>query len=124
MFRGAGMKLAVATTDGVNINEHFGRAPTMTVIEADPEGAELSRETRPGMGGRVSRDAGHDSEETARLIKSFGDCNYVLAEKIGPRMARQFAALGVSAMELQCAIDFAIEKIARYERRRNTPRPF
>ncbi len=54
------MKIAVISDEGINISQHFGRAPYYVVAEVD-DGTILNKETRDKMGHHTFA-GGHDEE--------------------------------------------------------------
>ncbi|MDR3209488.1 MAG: hypothetical protein LBT36_02530 [Oscillospiraceae bacterium] len=106
----------MATTDGVHVDEHFGRARTMTVFTTDADGAILTRETRAGMAECACE--GHGAAEVGAFLATLEDCPYVLVKKIGPEMHRALAARGATVFELTGGVAEAAVKIAAYDARR------
>jgi predicted Fe-Mo cluster-binding NifX family protein len=112
------MKIAAVSADGESINEHFGRAQTVYVIDVDDDGAEIAREARPGMGACLCD--GNGDHDVHGYVENLNDCAYVLAARIGPGVVRALNARNISAFELSGDIDAAIGKIADYEKKRKS----
>jgi predicted Fe-Mo cluster-binding NifX family protein len=105
------VRIAVATTDGKVVNEHFGRAGAFYILEIDSEGYRLleTRETAPVCGG-----GSHNDSAMARRIDLLSDCKAVLVSKAGPDAKRALALAGVSLFEIGMFIDEAMDKLRVY----------
>jgi predicted Fe-Mo cluster-binding NifX family protein len=87
------MKIAVVTEDGVNVSQHFGRAPYYLVFNVE-DGKITSREQRPktghqhfaGHGEPAGAHHGFDAASQARhasMINTIADCQVVIAGGMG-----------------------------------------
>jgi nitrogen fixation protein NifX len=88
------MKVAFATTDGVQVDEHFGRAGMFAVYEVREEGYRLveMRKFAEGRDTAVEETKGmkeiHD-DLVQKKVDALGDCKIIyLAEIGGPSAAR------------------------------------
>ncbi|BBB89637.1 MAG TPA: NifB/NifX family molybdenum-iron cluster-binding protein [Methylomusa anaerophila] len=98
-------KVAVATTDGISINEHFGKAKEFWIYEVD-ESAYTFLERREN-GPHCTQDAtGHTAGATAELL---ADVEVVLVIQIGPRAERELRRQGVIALPVTGSIDKALK---------------
>lgn len=87
------MKIAVVTEDGINVSQHFGRAPYYLVV--DVEGGKITgRVQRPktghqhfaGHGEMAGARHGFDAASQARhasMIDTIADCQVVIAGGMG-----------------------------------------
>ena len=100
-------KVAVASTDGVSINEHFGRAKEFLIYENAEGGTYKFLERRENILDN-SRD---NHATTAQLI---ADVEVVLVNKIGPVAEKELQRHGVIALAISGPIDKAL---AAYEKR-------
>ena len=105
-------KVAVASTDGKNIDVHYGKADKFFIYQIDDEAGfdfiEV-RNTKPACFG-----SGHLVAEMERSTSQFTDCRYVVAARIGSGAAASLAAKGISGMELPETIDDALIKVQKY----------
>lgn len=107
-------KVAVASTDGETVNQHFGKAEKFFVYKVDDEeGYDLleERKVKP-----ICLDGSHLVSEMEKGVKRFEDCRYVIAAKIGPGAGLQLNAKGIISMELPGSIDDAMVKVWKYNR--------
>jgi predicted Fe-Mo cluster-binding NifX family protein len=114
------MKIAIATTDGKQIDQHFGRAEKVEVLTVDELGEVTASETRDGM--RVCGCDGGGDSNIPQYIETLADCNYVLAKKIGPAVQRELASRDITAFELTGDIAPSVKKIVEYENKRKLRR--
>ncbi len=109
--------IAVASTDGENVNQHYGRATQFYVYYIDDdEGYDLveKRSVKP-----VCMDGAHNQSSMEQSVARFTDCRYVIASRIGAGACQTLAAAGIIAMELPGTIDDAILKVWKYNQVQN-----
>lgn len=97
-------KVAVASTDGVFINEHFGRSKEFLIYEVDEKGEYKFLERR------IPHDAndlhGHAVNSTADLL---ADIEVVLVKQIGPGAEQELRNKGVLALSVNSSIEKALQ---------------
>jgi nitrogen fixation protein NifX len=89
-----GLRIAVATTDGTKVDEHFGRCRRFDVYEVNAEGAELT-ETRD-LGTVLS----HDEGAIDSRLSAIKDCAIVHVTSIGAGAAARVVNAGVMPLKL------------------------
>lgn len=99
-------KVAVASTDGITINEHFGRAERFWIYEVDETGSYVLLE---------SRDAGSASFHEAETIKLrlLADVETVLAARIGVAAEVELRNYGVFALPVTGPIEQVLQKYGK-----------
>ncbi len=106
-------RIAVATTDGVNVNLHFGHCTRFFIYSLDESGVlEKVGERETERGCSCGK---HDASQLSENMKKLGDCRYLLVEKIGALPAAEGERIGIVSMELPMPIDEAVKKIISYE---------
>ncbi len=107
------VKIAIASTDGKIINQHFGRTDRFYIVNCDEESGEYDsveiRYVTP-----VCQSGNHSDEALLKNIKSLSDCDYILAGRIGPRAEREIERMGIHSFEIQGVISELIEKLLKY----------
>ena len=106
-------RIAVASNDGINVNEHYGRARYFfiyDVIEDEYYKKKKKKELIPACNGGV-----HDNEHLKRSADYFSDCRYVIASRIGPGATTALGDIGVEGYEFTGDIDEAIDRLVRYK---------
>lgn len=95
-------KVAVASTDGLTINEHFGKAKEFLVYEVDEQGRFDFIERRV----RDEESLQNIHEKGAAL---FFDVEAILSVQIGPRAQAELKSQGILAFQVTGAIEKALE---------------
>jgi nitrogen fixation protein NifX len=113
------MKVAFATTDEKNVNEHFGRAGSFAIYEMIEGGFRFIeiRKFAEGMDRTVmdSRDTGplHDSA-VQNKVDRLADCKLVYLTEIGGPSAARLVKKGIMPMKVKepVAIEKALQQLA------------
>ena len=105
-------KLAVASTDGLTVNQHYGRANKFFIyLVDDDDGYDFVEERAVTP---VCSDGSHILADMQKSVQAFTDCKYVVAAKIGAGAAGQLSGAGIVAMELPGTIEEAVLKVWKY----------
>ena len=134
------IKVAIASSDGLNINLHFGQAKEFIIYEAQ-NGAFVKTETRAlplvvepventsegecnpaggfgcgsgcggGGGGCCGGGAGGPASPVVELLS---DCRSVVAAQFGQNIRRQFERKAISVFDIELPVSEALEKLATY----------
>lgn len=137
------VRIAIASDDGIHVNQHFGWAEELLVYELSEDGSSCLIDERPvpeieqdGEKGRINQafeatgcgcGNGHSCSENFkhtnvdRLLESVRDCKYILALKVGRMMEKLFRAEGISAFSVDLSIEEALSSISAYEKRMHRP---
>jgi nitrogen fixation protein NifX len=75
-------KVAVASSDGKFVNQHFGMAQQFLIFEIDDEGEYKFIELRENV--PACDVEGHTEDAMRRSIELISDCKVVIASQIGP----------------------------------------
>jgi len=99
------MKLAVASQDGVNISQHFGRSRYFLVFEVE-DGRILNRSVRENVftthaqgeckNGEDHHHAGH--RDHVQVVAALQDCQAVICRGMGRRAAEELEDNGIHAI--------------------------
>lgn len=102
-------KVAVASTDGKVVNQHFGKADIFYIIEVsgtqEYELVEI-RESEP-----VCQSGNHNEVEMSKKILQIADCDYILVSRIGPGAENLLNQHGITAFTIPDFIDEALKKM-------------
>ncbi len=107
------IRAAAASTDGENIDVHFGKADKFYIAECDDETGEIKVVEERGVT-RVCAGTGHNDERVIAVAEALGDCDCVLAQMIGPGAAQELEKRGMTLFEMSGAIKEAAEKMVKY----------
>jgi len=125
-------KIAVTSTDGQAVNEHFGRAGQFYIYEVDDGGGYSLTELRSVQpqsevhGGRrqggcagerpdeIRGGCSHDEAGIKPLIGALSGCRYVLTAQIGKRPQMLLKRAGITALESPQDLSEAVGKLHKY----------
>lgn len=111
-----GYKIAVASTDGKVVNEHFGRCRAYVVLEVDEDAGtyrfDSIRNLEPACKGGEHEAAGFDV-----VVQALSDCRVVLTSQIGPAAEQYISTHGLESLEYGGFIEDAVQKIIQYYKR-------
>ena len=98
------MRIAIASTDGITVNEHFGRADRFLVYEIDDDSLEMieEREIEPLSVGDPKH--AFDKLKFTQIADQINDCKKVYVVKIGDKPAEELNKLGIEPVVFEGAI--------------------
>ena len=107
------VNIAVASSDGIWIDQHFGRALRFIVYRCDADGfAELeTRESTAPCNGRS-----HDDDRLTQAIERIADCRAVLVQAIGPGALDQLLARRIHPVTSGGAVEEALWSLIHSKR--------
>ncbi|WP_027431713.1 NifB/NifX family molybdenum-iron cluster-binding protein [Lachnospira multipara] len=132
-------KIAVASSDGVNIDVKFGAIDSFLVYEIDDDEinflekrlialdeenvtktsanvnskSDCNSSCNTNSCGGGAKGCGGPSGVTSR-VELIGDCRSVVCAKVGFQAQKQFEKKAISVFDIECPIDFALKKISSY----------
>ncbi|ACL03213.1 Nitrogenase cofactor biosynthesis protein [Desulfatibacillum aliphaticivorans] len=96
--------VAVASMEGVLVNQHLGEAETLLVYgEKDGRVQLLEARTTPAAGGGMER--------WEQLAETISDCGTLLVSGIGPNPQQVLSESGVKVLEIEGLIDEAVRAV-------------
>jgi predicted Fe-Mo cluster-binding NifX family protein len=101
-------KVAIASSDGKFVNQHFGRAQQFLIVELKDDGTYEFLELRKNVPSCHAEDCEDPMERTLDLIS---DCEAVLVSQVGPGAANKLTAHGIQPIIIPMLIDDAMKKI-------------
>ena len=105
-------KVAIASTDNININEHFGRAQGFYIYEKNSNNSYVLKEYRKYNSPSEIKDHQHIEERTNLLC----DVNIVLAAQIGPNATNSLQSKGIISFSVSEPIEKALNTLIKKER--------
>lgn len=115
MGRGENMtyKIAIASTDGKVINQHFGRTNVFYIVKDDGLKQTFhyveSRKVNPLCQGQE-----HDDKQLYALADTLKDCDYILVSQIGYGARCVLEEKQIGVFELPGFIEDSIKKLLTY----------
>ncbi len=107
-------KIAVASSDGIVVNQHFGHSRSFYIYDVSGDTAAFTGEIR--MLVPVCQTGNHDDDRLTENLRALSDCKYLLVQKIGTEAAARAESLGISPYEIPDIIGDAINKLVSYEK--------
>lgn len=106
------IKVAVGSSDGVMIDQHFSRAERFIIYEVDAEGSVLQTGSREiSEAGALN---GHQPARLTVLAEKLSDCVYVLVSRIGPGAAGVLQQYGITALAVEAPVEQALARLVRF----------
>lgn len=106
-------KIAIASSDGKVVNQHFGRASVFYIVNADSENMTYtyleSRDVNPICQGQE-----HEDSKLSELAGILKDCNYVLVSRIGYGARNALEKNNIEVFELPGFIEDSIKRLLTY----------
>jgi nitrogen fixation protein NifX len=126
---GASMKVAFATTDGVNVDEHFGRAGMFAIYELTKDGYRFveMRKFADGRDTEIEDTKGmgdvHD-DRVQRKVDKLADCKVVYLTEIGGPSAARLVKKGMMPIKVKEIISIEESLQRLLETIRKSPPPW
>ncbi|MDP2211492.1 MAG: nitrogen fixation protein NifX [Candidatus Aquicultor sp.] len=123
------MKVAFATTDGVNVDEHFGRSGKFSVYEVTVDGF-IFIEERVFADGRdttVEETKGDEVEHDnvmRRKVENLSDCKIIYFTNIGAPSAARLVNKGLMPLKVKEVVPIRQELQRLLETINNAPPPW
>ena len=105
-------KIAVASSDGIVVNDHFGRAKDFYIYQIDNSEQIYFLEKRNVT--PVCEGGNHDQVRLKTNVKKIGDCKYLLVSRIGSGAADMAAESGIESYEIPGVIEESIKQLIKY----------
>jgi len=96
-------RIAVVSTDSVNVNDHFGMAEEFLIYDIEDEIKFVEKRTSEKLS---VGDPNHpfDADKFSRVYETIKDCSNVYVTKIGEGPAKKLKELGVEPVVYEGAI--------------------
>lgn len=106
-------RVAVATSDGIVVNQHFGKADKFRIYDINQDNTIDFREERKVE--IVCQGGVHDDLRLKENINYLLDCKYVLVSKIGLGAVNTLEQANIRPMEIPGIIEESIKKLIVYD---------
>ncbi|KAB2954410.1 dinitrogenase iron-molybdenum cofactor biosynthesis protein [Heliorestis acidaminivorans] len=100
------LKVAVASSDGKVVNQHFGRTKQFLIFQVE-EGIYRFLELRTTS--PACRGQNHNEGKMEEMIETISDCKAVLVSQIGAGATDKLLAKGIEAFIIPIFIDDALK---------------
>lgn len=120
-----GYNIAVASTDGINIDKHFGASDSFFIIRVNDDGTyenlgeRFVDETQSASDGCGESSCGHScgghsDPKIQKKVETISDCRCLLCDKCGPGSEKQLGKSNISTFEINMKLDEALKTIIKY----------
>lgn len=104
-------RIGIATTDGLVVNQHFGRAESFLIADVDE--TEKINVIEQRFLQPICEGGDHDDNRLLANVEKLSDCNYILVSRIGPGASALLSQKGIAAYEIPGVIEDAVKKLLR-----------
>lgn len=105
-------RVAIASTDNRNVDQHFGRAESFLIVDVDEAGNYEEIEQR--FVNPVCLGGHHDVNQLRRGVYGILDCNFVLAARIGDGAVYELREKGIAAFEMPGSVPDGLRRLDGY----------
>ena len=104
-------KIAVASSDGIVVNNHFGRASEFYIYQINDKKIQFieKRNVIP-----VCDRGNHDDNRLKENLLTFKDCKYLLVSRIGEGAVSMARQVGIECYEIPGVIEDSINQLIKY----------
>lgn len=105
-------RIGVATTDGIVVNQHFGRADQFLIYEEDENKQYRQVESRRFT--PICNGGEHDDGNLTETVKKLADLDILLVSRVGFRAQQVLEQNGLTVFEMPGIIQESIAKALNY----------
>ncbi len=102
-------KVAVASSDGKVVNQHFGHSKQFIVFNVEAAGKWSFCETRSTD--PICSNGEHKTSSLDKLVALLSDCKVIIVSRIGPVAAQALNAEGILVYSIPDFIDTALKEV-------------
>ncbi|SES91017.1 NifB/NifX family molybdenum-iron cluster-binding protein [[Clostridium] polysaccharolyticum] len=106
--------VAVASSDGIVVNNHFGRARNFYIYEIEIGNATEIRLVEKRTVEPVCEGGNHDDEKLRKNLMKLADCKYLVVSRIGDGASFAASSMGITPMELPGEIQVSLNQLIKY----------
>jgi len=104
-------KIAVASSDGKVVNQHFGRATQFLIFEVDGENFKFLELLEAGA---FCNHGEHDENKLLSAVEALKGSRAVLVSQIGKGAAEALRRNGIDSFDVRNFIEDALNKLIKY----------
>lgn len=92
------MQIAIVSTDGKQVNDHFGKASRFLIYEAGPDGLSKTGEQQAPPLSTGDKSHPFDPDRFGEVAAALKGCERVYCTRIGDRPKEELGKLGITAV--------------------------
>lgn len=112
------VRIAIASTDGKIVNQHFGKCDVFYILDVDEDNSEIhrvqKREVEP-----ICKEANHHDNKLLQTATKLNDCQIMIVSRIGNRARMELEKTSIEVYELPGIIEDSLDKVIRYRKVQN-----
>ena len=112
------MRIAVASSDGKMVNQHFGKVEQFLILDVHDRAIELVEVRKNAPACASSEYSSHDDNALTRTVTLIADCEAVLCSRIGIGAQEELRSQGIEPVETRDFIESAVQSYLQ-QRNRN-----
>jgi len=108
-------KIAIASSNGESVNQHFGQAGNFLIYEVTDEGVKFieDREVDAASGGTEHSEAGLN-----RVAEILQDCKAVFVLKIGMKASRYLYQRDIKSFQVDFPLSYIFETLLKNQKKK------
>jgi len=110
-------KIAIASSNGESVDQHFGRARNFIIYEISDGQVEFI-EDREVPSACTSNECSHNGANFENLVELLSDCKAVFAFRIGPQAVRCLQVVGIQGFEVGFSLNHIFETLLKRQKGR------
>jgi predicted Fe-Mo cluster-binding NifX family protein len=107
-------KIAIASSDGESVNQHFGQATNLLIYEIGDESVTFVEEREIAL---IHGEAAHTEQNTALFAGALHDCSALFVMRIGRRSLRSMLEKNIMVFEVDFSLNHIFNTLLENERR-------
>lgn len=114
-------RIAIGTTDGVEVTEHFGRGREFRIVEVDQQTDEIKDLGNIEVIHSETCGEGHDENLVQQKIQALLDwqVTVILVKQIGPKSERLVTKNGIEVLVFDGKVEDALQRVKRFYKGRS-----
>lgn len=105
-------RMGIASSDGIVVNQHFGRAARFLIMDVNEHGESHLVEDRHVV--PVCMGGIHDDQRLEDMTERLSDCQYLLVSRIGRGAENALERKHIGVFEVPGMIEDSIKKVLVY----------
>lgn len=107
-------RIAVTSSDGKKIDEHFGKADKFLILEIENNNFKIVEERKNVP---ICSENGHTQDKVNKTVNIISDCSAVFTSRIGMGPTLVLQDKGIETYELSMSIGEAVQRYIKFKNR-------
>jgi nitrogen fixation protein NifX len=106
-------RIAIASSDGESVNQHFGQARNLLIYEISDEGVEFIEDRAINL---FADEAAHTERNMTVFANTLNDCSAVFVRRIGAQSAKFLHEHNIRTFEVNFSLNHVISTLLRHQK--------